>query len=142
MIKNEDEVWLLYEDLADKTIQWEPTPGKFRTNDPSSSKGGAYSIDTNIAIEAKLAIVIQRLEALETREPVLGEPSQPNTFGGLHLLSSHEPCVREISRLFISSNVTEHMNAAFTRPTNNPYSSTYNPGWRNHPNFSWGSKQQ
>jgi len=32
----------------------------------------------------------------------------------------------------------EHMNAAFTRPANNPYSSTYIPGWRNHPNFSWG----
>ena len=22
---------------------------------------------------------------------------------------------------------------------NNPYSSTYNPGWRNHPNFSWSN---
>ncbi|MCI84733.1 hypothetical protein A2U01_0106011, partial [Trifolium medium] len=20
---------------------------------------------------------------------------------------------------------------------NNPYSATYNPGWKNHPNFSW-----
>ena len=43
--KNEDEGWLLYEDLADKTIQWEPTPEKFRINDPNSSKGGAYSIE-------------------------------------------------------------------------------------------------
>ncbi|KAL7617558.1 hypothetical protein Lser_V15G01562 [Lactuca serriola] len=25
---------------------------------------------------------------------------------------------------------------------NNPYSKTYNPGWRNHPNFSWGGQQQ
>ena len=31
----------------------------------------------------------------------------------------------------------EHINAAFIKPANNPYSSTYNPGWRNHPNFSW-----
>ncbi|XP_035845295.1 uncharacterized protein LOC118491547 [Helianthus annuus] len=23
------------------------------------------------------------------------------------------------------------------RPQNNPYSNTYNPGWKNHPNFSW-----
>ena len=42
--KNEDEGWLLYEELADNTIQWEPTPKKFRTNDPNSSKGGAHSI--------------------------------------------------------------------------------------------------
>ena len=25
---------------------------------------------------------------------------------------------------------------------NNPYSNTYNPGWRNHPNFSWGGQNQ
>ena len=30
----------------------------------------------------------------------------------------------------------EPMNAAFARPINNPYLQTYNPGWRNHLNFS------
>ena len=30
--RNENEGWLLYEELADNTIQWEPTPKKFRTN--------------------------------------------------------------------------------------------------------------
>ncbi|KAL0320141.1 UNVERIFIED_CONTAM: hypothetical protein Sradi_5275600 [Sesamum radiatum] len=28
------------------------------------------------------------------------------------------------------------------RTTFNPYSSTYNPGWRSHPNFSWSNNQQ
>ena len=28
------------------------------------------------------------------------------------------------------------------RPQNNPYSNTYNLGWRNHPNFSWGGQGQ
>ena len=49
---------MLYEDLADKTIQWEPTLEEFRTNDPSFSKRGAYSIETNIGTEAKLAAVM------------------------------------------------------------------------------------
>jgi hypothetical protein len=31
----------------------------------------------------------------------------------------------------------EQMNAAFSRLGNDPYSNSYNPGWRNHPNFSW-----
>jgi len=56
--KNKDEGWLLYEDLADKIIQWEPTPEKFRTSDPSSSKGGAHSIEAYIATKAKLAVVM------------------------------------------------------------------------------------
>ena len=29
----------------------------------------------------------------------------------------------------------------FNRGQNNPYSNSYNPGWRNHPNFSWGGNQ-
>jgi hypothetical protein len=28
---------------------------------------------------------------------------------------------------------------SFQRPNQNPYSQTYNPGWRDHPNFSWKS---
>jgi hypothetical protein len=28
---------------------------------------------------------------------------------------------------------------SFQRPNHNPYSQTYNSGWRNHPNFSWKS---
>jgi hypothetical protein len=31
----------------------------------------------------------------------------------------------------------EQVNAAFSRPSNDPYSNSYNPGWRNHLNFSW-----
>ncbi len=27
------------------------------------------------------------------------------------------------------------------RQLNNPYSNTYNPGWSNHPNFSWSNLQ-
>jgi hypothetical protein len=27
------------------------------------------------------------------------------------------------------------------RPQNNPFSNTYNPRWRNHPNFSWRNDQ-
>ena len=30
----------------------------------------------------------------------------------------------------------KQVNAAFPRLGNDPYSNTYNPGWRNHPNFS------
>jgi hypothetical protein len=31
----------------------------------------------------------------------------------------------------------EQVNAAFSRLGNDPYSNTYNPEWRIHPNFSW-----
>ena len=33
----------------------------------------------------------------------------------------------------------EEVNAfnEYIKPTSGPFSKTYNPGWRNHPNFSW-----
>jgi len=34
--------------------------------------------------------------------------------------------------------VTHALNS-FQTPNHNPYSQTYNPGWRNHPNFNWKS---
>jgi len=36
----------------------------------------------------------------------------------------------------------KNMNATFIRPANNSYAPTYNPSWRNHPNFSWSQKKQ
>ncbi|KAL4381286.1 hypothetical protein AHAS_Ahas04G0118300 [Arachis hypogaea] len=29
-----------------------------------------------------------------------------------------------------------------TNPSNDPYSKTYNQGWRNHPNFGWRDQPQ
>jgi hypothetical protein len=38
-----------------------------------------------------------------------------------------------------SKNQMEQVNAFndFRKQSSGPYSKTYNPGWRNHPNFSW-----
>jgi len=33
----------------------------------------------------------------------------------------------------------EQVNMAYERPKNDPYAPTFDPGWRNHPNFSWSS---
>ncbi|XP_031120931.1 uncharacterized protein LOC116024170 [Ipomoea triloba] len=33
------------------------------------------------------------------------------------------------------------MNSFNQRPRNDPYSNSYNPGWKNHPNFSWSNNQ-
>ncbi|KAF7839500.1 uncharacterized protein G2W53_007982 [Senna tora] len=37
--------------------------------------------------------------------------------------------------------VLESVQYLANRNANNPYSNTYNPGWRNHPNFSWSQNQ-
>jgi len=34
-------------------------------------------------------------------------------------------------------NHEQQLNVVYHRQMNDPYTPTYNPGWRNHPNFSW-----
>ena len=42
----------------------------------------------------------------------------------------------QVGSLFAQdTNEVNYVNNFNPRPTNDPYSSTYNPGWRNHPNF-------
>ena len=134
--KNEDEGWLLHENLADKTIQWEPTLEKFTTNNPSSSKGGAHSIKANIATEVKLTVVMQRIEALETKGPVSTKQVCLTPSTGCTYCQATNHVFDEYPVFLVHQMLPEYINAAFTRPANNSYTSTYNPGWRNHPNFS------
>ena len=126
--KNENEGWSLFEDLAEKAIQWDPTPEKSRTNDPTSSKGGIHSIEANIANDAKLAAVMRRLEALETKEPVSVNQVSPTSLAGCTYCQDRNHVFEECPVFIAHQSLPEHTSAAFTRPANNPYSSTYNPG--------------
>lgn len=52
---------------------------------------------------------------------------------------NHESVNCQVGNPFAQSNEFNDINFVgnFQRKCNNPYSNTYNPGWRNHPNFSW-----
>ena len=140
--KNETEGWALYEDLADKTIQWQLNPEKVNSNDSIASKGGAYSIEDHIAHEAKLTSMMRKIESLETKFETLGTREQvvnqinPALPAGCTYYQSMSHVMEECPIFLTQQGVPEHSNAAFDRPANNPYSPTYNPGWRNHPNFA------
>jgi hypothetical protein len=67
----------------------------------------------------------------------------PNT---AHMNTQPEPCLffsspmHHVHNCPTAGNYTdvsnEQVSATFSRPSNDPYSNTYNPRWRNHPNFS------
>ncbi|KAL4329855.1 hypothetical protein AHAS_Ahas13G0341800 [Arachis hypogaea] len=41
-----------------------------------------------------------------------------------------------------SSEQVNYMGSSLRNPNNDPYSKTYNQGWRNHPNFGWRDQPQ
>jgi len=82
---------------------------------------------------------MRRLELLEAKDPnsvnqinpiQMTSPGCTYCHALTHLL---EECpVYQAQQMFPYS-----MNVAYTRLNYNPYSKTYNPGLRNHSNFSW-----
>ena len=90
-------------------------------------------------MDAKFASVMRRLDALETKEPPPVNQVSPtqSTSAGCTYCQVMNHVFKEYPIFLAHQMVPEPMNAAFAKPTNNPYSQTYNPDWRNHPNFSW-----
>jgi len=137
--KDENEGWDLYENLAERTIQWEPTSENSRNSSSISSRGGLHSIESFIVNEAKLANLARRLKVLETKEPSPVNQVRPNQFStpGCIYCQAMNHMFDECPVFQAQQYYHEPMNAAFSRPNNDSCAQTYNPGWRNHPNFSW-----
>jgi len=76
--KDENVGWDLYENLDEKTIQWEPTNENSTDSNSISSKGGLHLIESYITVEARIANLVTRLEVLETKELVLVNQVSPN----------------------------------------------------------------
>ena len=79
---------------------------------------------------------MQRLEAKESVSVSKVSPTLPPMVGCTYCQAMNH-VFEECPVLLAHQMLPEHMNAAFTKLTNNSYSQTYNPGWRNHSNFSW-----
>lgn len=111
-------------ELLEKTMLWESTKEPKEPNEsPSSSSKGMHLVGNFIATEAELAVLIRILEALETSSAPSQMSMNPNYNSSNHKIEHcHE---------------LEQVNAMFQpRPMNDPFAPTYNPVWKNHPNFS------
>ena len=91
-------------------------------------KRGLHSVEDSIAAETKLANIMRRLEALETKDPV--SVNQVNLTPSGCTYCQHMNYVFEECPMFMTHQMlAQHMNVTFLRPTNNLYSHTYNLGW-------------
>ncbi|XP_073279490.1 uncharacterized protein [Primulina huaijiensis] len=51
----------------------------------------------------------------------------------------HQDC-QDDNPFYVQNEAPVNQVGLHNRPRNDPYSNTYNPGWRQHPNFSWGGQ--
>ena len=80
MQKDENQGWDLFEDLAEKTLQWELASEKSRNSQSIASRGGLLSLESSIVAEAKITTLMRRIEALETKEPANVNQIKSNQF--------------------------------------------------------------
>ena len=164
MSKSEDEAYDLFEMLSENSINHASLSSYERAVGPSKW-AGLYEIKNRGEIESKLDLnaITQRLDRMDLMDqkvdqilafkkqasidqPTLGLYPSPNQ-------ATHEACslctssAHHVSECPIGVQlppvIQEQVQAAqgFNKPNNDPFSNTYNPGWKNHPNFSWKSQQ-
>jgi len=121
--KNEYQGWDLYEDLAEKIIQWEPTPEKFKNTNPISSKGGLHSIESSIATEARISNLAKRLKLLKTKELILVNQVSPNQIPNsvCTYCQAMNHVFEEYPIFHAQQMLPEPMNVAFLRSHNNSH---------------------
>ncbi|KAI5351533.1 hypothetical protein L3X38_004424 [Prunus dulcis] len=114
MNKTADEAFTLFEFLSANSQQWSYNKGR-----GAPMKAVVSEVSTNNEIAANLDVMCSLLQQ-EVTGPLGNKVEVRNQSFAEHML--------------------EQANALQARnPNNDPYSNTYNLGWRNHPNFRWSN---
>ncbi|XXG68642.1 hypothetical protein AAC387_Pa06g1682 [Persea americana] len=115
------------------------TPEGIRTRQ-MGKKQGVYEVQSQGNVTTQMAAMDKKIDMIikaMASNSMLGQTSKEACTICSHTNHTTECCP--------ISSFTDQEHANYVGNTlpkqNNPYSSTYNPGWRNHRNFSWGSNQ-
>ncbi|KAL5545248.1 hypothetical protein UlMin_009032 [Ulmus minor] len=130
MGKIPEEAHELLEVMAENNNQWHSE--RVTAKRPAA----VHEIDSVNALSAQVAVLSRKLDSLSSK--LESKPTAECDLCG----GNHASVECQVGNPFASPN-SEQANyvSNFQRPQHNPYSNTYNPGWRNHPNLSWGNNQ-
>ncbi|CAL2239421.1 unnamed protein product [Prunus armeniaca] len=126
--KNAQESYNIYEMLG-SNAQHKDTRGK---------QVGMYEMSSNNDLALQVASLEKKLDSVLSMAPKIAEvcaickiPGHP----------TYQCSASEAYPEFVQEQVNL-MNSYNQRPRNDPFSNTYNPGWRDHPNLSWKNNNQ
>jgi hypothetical protein len=126
------------EKIAANTQNWDFSSCRDKSA-RKDKKGGILELKGEQELTQRMDAIVKRLDELSVGKPV----KAINTFP----VESCSVCASPMHQAQNCPSMTvfemEQVNAfnSFQKPSSGPYSETYNPGWRNHPNFSWKQNQ-
>ena len=168
MSKSEDEAYDLFEMLSENSIN-HASLSSYERNIGPSRRTGMYRVEPETRMDVnflyqkldKMDLMAQKLEKVDMLAHKLDQlMAQNKQESAIPALSNPypEPTHHEVCMLCASPDhhvsecptaaqlppfIQEQVQAAqgLSKPNYDPFSNTYNPGWRNHPNFNWRNQQ-
>jgi hypothetical protein len=125
--------------LANNSQQWDFTS----CHDKSArnpKKGGIHELKGNTELNLKMNAIVKRLDALNVGQPINAVNTFPVESCSICASPMHQAQSCPSMTVFSKMEQVNDFND-FQKQTSGPYSEAYNPGWRNHLNFSWKQNQ-
>ncbi|XP_022864581.1 uncharacterized protein LOC111384524, partial [Olea europaea var. sylvestris] len=126
-----DEAYDLYEKIAENQSMW-PTD-----REAPRKTSGLHNVDAVIALAAQMEVLTMKMDNLSKSVNMVHQ--SPPVCEGCGADHASTRCPLASTHVNQSEEVSYAQN--FQRQQNNPFSNTFNPGWKNHPNFSWSNNQ-
>lgn len=137
---HEGAAWDFFNSLSDNSQQWDFSNQREKLS--QVSRKGLYEVKDDFDVKTTLAMLSRKVDALSLNQSMNHHPSVANEVCALCSNLSHTaqncPSLPAYQEAY-SEQV--HALQSYEKTSNSPYSSTYNPNWRNHPNFSWKQNQ-
>ncbi|KAJ9168341.1 hypothetical protein P3X46_019881 [Hevea brasiliensis] len=119
----------LLEGVAYHNYEWSNERGNAKRT------AGVLEVDALSMINAQFDQLTRRLDKMQANAVGMNSQHEDSYGGGYSEYNSfNEPSTEQVDYVNNGGNFNQ-------RQPNNPYSNTYNLGWRNHPNFSWSNQQ-
>ena len=122
----------LVDDMALNQSQWHNP-----RETPVILQRGMKEVSSNSNMAAEIAALNRKIDQMSVKSVNNSSPLPCSICGGTDHLAINCGVSNEGSYEDVNA-----INQGNFQPNNNPYSNTYNPGWRNHPNFSWRQNDQ
>ncbi|KAL6560492.1 hypothetical protein OROGR_004051 [Orobanche gracilis] len=132
-----DEAWNALENLSINSQQWNSLDSRAKSTHTTPKKGGIYEVRQDVEIKSTIDDLVRKVDALVSKQSIASSNSK------------NELCISCAESFHASQSCpsgpqnqeiyNEEINAlhSYGKSSDSPFAPTYNPNWRNHPNFSW-----
>ncbi|KAJ9182762.1 hypothetical protein P3X46_006719 [Hevea brasiliensis] len=133
MEKSEDEAFSTLDKIAYNNYQWSCERNEIK------KPAGMFELDAMNMINAKFDALTRKMDKLSMKV----DSSAGGSSNSVEVGAANVNCAADFSALNqdFSSEQVDYVGNYNQRPGGNSFSATYDPAWRNHPNFSWGGRQ-